>query len=458
MEQLRLLKQGLEGSGVVLKHHRRLQRKSFRAHLLCYDKGLLCRDWGLKLAAVFRVPGQHSDPSSKRMKVCYLECFSGISGDMLLGALVDAGVDAEALRAEIAKLGLEGVEPRFERCARSNIAATNLTVEVAHDHSHRSLSKIKQIIEASALDASVKQRAIAIFERLGEVEAAIHQVPVEKVHFHEVGAWDSIVDIVGACIGFHLLGIEKIYCSALNLGSGTVKAAHGVMPVPAPATAALVKGLPTYSEGPAVELTTPTGAAIVSTLAAEFGPMPAMRISAAGYGAGDHDFKERPNVLRILVGELSEAKEATKVFVIEANVDDMSPQIAGYVRERLLDAGALDVTMTPVYMKKDRPGYMISVLGQPDDRDRLGDLLFAETTTIGLRMYAAERRVLERSWRDVETVYGRVRIKVASENGTVRNAAPEYDDCRRIALEKGVPLKDVVQQANFEFLRLAKQQ
>jgi hypothetical protein len=391
------------------------------------------------------------------MKVCYLECFSGISGDMLLGALVDAGVDADILRQEIAKLGIEGIEVHFERCSRSNIAATNLTVQVAHDHSHRSLSKIEQIITASPLAAEVKDRAIRIFRRLGEVEAAIHQVPVEKVHFHEVGAWDSIVDIVGACIGLHLLGIERIYCSPLNLGSGTVKAAHGVMPVPAPATAALVQGLPTYSEGPAVELTTPTGAAIVATLASEFGPMPPMRIAAAGYGAGDHDFKDRPNLLRILIGELSGSAEASEVFVIEANVDDMNPQLAGYVRERLLDAGALDVTMVPVYMKKDRPGFMLSVLAKVEDRDRLGDLLFAETTTIGLRMYAAQRRVLERSWREVHTVHGPVRIKVASENGVVRNAAPEYDDCRRIALEKGVPLKDVVQQANFEFLRLEKE-
>jgi hypothetical protein len=218
-----------------------------------------------------------------------------------------------------------------------------------------------------------------------------------------------------------------------------------------------VQGLPTYSEGPAVELTTPTGAAIVATLASEFGPMPPMRISAAGYGAGDHDFKDRPNLLRILIGELSGAAEASEVFVIEANVDDMSPQLAGYVRERLLDAGALDVTMVPVYMKKDRPGFMLSVLAKVEDRDRLGDLLFAETTTIGLRMYAAQRRVLERSWREVNTVHGPIRIKVASENGVVRNTAPEYDDCRRIALEKGVPLKDVVQQANFEFLRLEKE-
>jgi hypothetical protein len=390
------------------------------------------------------------------MKICYLDCFSGISGDMLLGALVDAGIDAGALRAEFAKLGLEGVELRFEKTLRSSISGTNLTVKVAHDHSHRSLSKIEQIISASGLREPVKERAIRIFRRLGEVEAAIHNVPVEKVHFHEVGAWDSIADIVGACIGFDLLGVEKIYCSALNLGSGTVKAAHGVMPVPAPATAALVAEVPTYSEGPEAELTTPTGAAIVTTLAERFGPMPAMRISASGYGAGDKDIQGRPNLLRVLIGEATGVAEATEVYVIEANVDDMSPQVAGYVRERLLDVGALDATFTPVFMKKDRPGFTVSVLAKAEDRERLGELLFEETTTLGLRMYRAERRVLERRWETVETPYGAVRIKIASENGKVRNFAPEYEDCRQLALERKVPLKDVMQQANYAYLGLCE--
>jgi uncharacterized protein (TIGR00299 family) protein len=388
------------------------------------------------------------------MKVCYLDCFSGVSGDMLLGALVDAGLDPEALRREFAKLGLEGVDLEFERTLRSSISGTNLTVRVAHDHSHRSLSKIEQIISTSGLKESVKERAIRIFRRLGEVEAAIHNVPVEKVHFHEVGAWDSIADIVGACIGFDLLGIEKIHCSALNLGSGTVKAAHGVMPVPAPATAALVAEVPTYSEGPAAELTTPTGAAIVTTLAEGFGAMPAMRISATGYGAGDKDFPGRPNLLRVLIGETTSATESTEVYVIEANVDDMSPQVAGYVRERLLEAGALDATFTPVFMKKDRPGFTISVLAKAEDRERLAEMVFAETTTLGLRMYRAERRVLERRWETVETPYGAVRIKVASENGKVRNFAPEYEDCRQLAVDRKVPLKDVIQQANHAYLRL----
>ena len=391
------------------------------------------------------------------MKICYLDCFSGISGDMLLGALVDAGADAEALRGEIAKLGLAGVELTFEKCSRAGIGGANLTVKVAHDHSHRSLSKIEQIIGDSALDAGVKERSIRIFRRLGEVEAAIHQIDIEKVHFHEVGALDSIVDIVGAVVGFQLLGIERIYSSPLNLGSGTVKAAHGVMPVPAPATAALVAGVPTYSDGPAVELTTPTGAAVATTLAESFGPMPAMKIAAIGYGAGDKDFKERANLLRVVVGETSAGREATEVFVIEANIDDMSPEWAGYVRERLLEAGALDVTLTPVFMKKDRPGYTISAITTPPDREKISSLILAETTTLGVRYYRAERQVLDREIHEVVTVHGSVRIKVAVEDGEVRNFAPEYDDCRRLARDKGVPLKEIWQEANYEYLRSKKQ-
>jgi hypothetical protein len=230
------------------------------------------------------------------------------------------------------------------------------------------------------------------------------------------------------------------------------------MPVPAPATAALVKGLPAYSEGPAVELTTPTGAAIVATLAASFGPMPAMKISAVGYGAGDRDFPDRANMVRLTVGESSGASESTEIFAIEANVDDMSPEWAGYVREQLLEQGALDVTMMPVFMKKDRPGYQIQVLTKPEDRDRLGDLLLAETTTLGIRYYPAQRRVLERGWKTVDTVYGEVRIKVASEGGVIRNFAPEYEDCKRVAHDKKVPLKMVWQQANFEYLRLSEEE
>ncbi len=392
------------------------------------------------------------------MKIAYLDCYSGIAGDMLLGALIDAGVSADALRAEIAKLELEGVELQVEPCVRRGISGTDVKVAAGDDHAHRHLSTIDEILDASGLAGVVKERAKAIFRRLGEAEAAIHGVPIEKVHFHEVGAVDAIVDIVGACVGFELLGVEKLYCSALNLGSGTVEAAHGVMPVPAPATAALVQGLPTYSDGPAVELTTPTGAAIVSTLAESLGPMPAMTIAAVGYGAGDKDFPDRANMVRLLVGEASNASESAEIFVIEANVDDMSPEWAGYVRGQLLEQGALDVTLTPVYMKKDRPGYQIQVLTEPNDRDPLGDLLLAETTTLGIRYYPAQRRVLERSWKTVSTAYGDVRIKVAAEGGVIRNFAPEYEDCKKLAEKKKVPLKMVWQQANFEYLRSSEQE
>ena len=387
------------------------------------------------------------------MKIVYLDCFSGVSGDMLLGALVDAGVDGEALKREIAKLGFDDLRVRFTSCRRAAIGGTKAVVEAAHDHHHRSLSKIEGILAGSRLDQDTKDRSRRIFRRLGEVEAAIHQTPVEKIHFHEVGALDALADVVGACAGFRLLEVEKVYCSPINVGGGTVKAAHGVMPVPAPATAALLSGAPIYSEGPAVELTTPTGAAIVTEMAEEFGPLPPMTTTSVGYGAGDRDFKDRPNLLRVMVGKTNAAQEAAEVHVIEANVDDMSPQLAGYVRERLLDAGALDVTLTPIFMKKDRPGFMLSVLSAPADHEKLGELIFVETTTLGLRSYPAARRVLERRWEAVDTKYGSVRVKVASENGTVRNVMPEYEDCKKIALDKGLPLKDVLQQAGFEYWR-----
>ena len=388
------------------------------------------------------------------MRICYFDCFSGISGDMLVGALVDAGANQAELCRQIAKLGLDGATVAFEKCSRSGIGATKLRVQAPHEHKHRHLAEIEQIIHEAALPARVEERSLAVFRRLGEVEASIHQVPIEKIHFHEVGAVDSIIDIVGACAALELLGIDTVYCSALNLGSGFVQSEHGTLPVPAPATAALVRGKPVYSRGPAFELTTPTGAAIATTLAESFGVMPAMRIEATGYGAGDRDFPDHPNLLRVMVGEPSGAAEATEIWVIEANLDDMTPQMAGYAAERLFEAGALDVTLSPVYMKKERSGFTITVLAKPEDRERMAGVLFAETTTLGIRAYPAERRVLERSWVQVETGYGTVRVKVAREGNQVRNFAPEYEDCRRLARENGVPLKEIIQQANFAFLKL----
>lgn len=388
------------------------------------------------------------------MRLAYFDCFSGISGDMVLGALVDAGVRLEDLEEGLRRLPLGGWKISAEKVKRKALAATWVRVENGEHHHHRSLSTILELIETAGLPGQVANRAKQIFQRLGEAEARVHGAPVEKVHFHEVGAVDSIVDIVGACIGFELLGLEEFACSALNVGGGGVQTAHGLLPVPAPATADLLRGAPAYSTGIQKELVTPTGAAIVSTLAARFGPMPAIRATAVGYGAGTAELAEQPNVLRLFVGE-SAAQEAAAwdetVAVIETNVDDMNPQLYGYFAERALAAGALDVFATPVQMKKNRPGQLLTILCAPGAVNRLVDLLFCETTTIGVRTYEARRRTLDRQTVSVETPLGAVRMKVSRLDGHVLNAAPEYEDCQRIAAARGVPLKQVLAEALFHF-------
>jgi len=385
------------------------------------------------------------------MKICYLDAFSGISGDMLVGALADAGAPAGALAEALTALGT-GATFTFEKTRRCGIGATKFHVEAPHEHAHRHLSHILEMINRAALPQRVKQNASAVFQRLGEAEARVHQIAIERVHFHEVGAIDSICDIVGACLGFELLGVEEIHSSALNLGSGTVKMEHGILPVPAPATAALVEGTPIYARGPEVELTTPTGAALATTLAARFGAMPAMRIAAAGYGAGGHDFAEQANVLRVLVGEKTGASEATTVAVIEAHIDDSSPQVLAYTVERLLEAGALDAALAPLTMKKGRPGTLLRVIARPEDQETLAQLVFAETSTLGLRIYHAERRVEARHTVEVETTHGKVRVKVSNEG----HYAPEYEDCRRLAIETRTPLKDIIAEANLAYLKCKK--
>ena len=381
-------------------------------------------------------------------KICYLDAFSGASGDMLVGALADAGADRESLITALHSLGTEATL-RFEPVKRCGIGATKFHVDCVETRKHRHLPHILKMIEGAALPDAVKRNASAVFQRLGEAEAGVHQVPIEKVHFHEVGAADSIIDIVGACLAFDLLGVQTIVSSPLNLGSGTVATEHGLLPVPAPATAALVSGKPVYARGPAMELTTPTGAAVITTLASDFGAMPPMLITSSGYGAGSRDFPDQPNVLRALIGDSTGAAEATTITVIEANIDDLSPQILGYAMERLLEAGALDVTLQPVEMKKNRPGTLLQVLAKPEDRERLAQILFAETSTLGLRMYSAERRVQSRRWVDVRTPHGSVRMKVSGEG----SYAPEFEDCRRLARETGAPLKQIVAEANFEYLK-----
>jgi len=384
------------------------------------------------------------------MKLAYFDCFSGISGDMTLGALVDAGCAVEQLRAQLRGLQVPGWELTAEKVWKNGMAATYVKVVTEDQSKHRSLSAILEILEKSQLGSGVRERAGAIFRKLGEAEARVHDAPLEKMHFHEVGAVDAIVDIVGACVGFQALGIEKFACSPLNVGGGTAKMAHGVLPVPAPATANLLQGKPTYSNGVQKELVTPTGAAIVATLCDSFGPQPAMSVSAIGYGAGMADLEGQPNVVRIMVGEAAEKSVAgfdEEIAVVEANLDDMNPQIYGYFLEKALEAGALDVYTTPVQMKKNRPGALLTVLCRPQDTNPLMTLIFAETTTFGVRTYRAQRRVLPREWVNVGTEFGEVRIKVSRVNGRILHVAPEFEDCRKLAVEKNVPLQRVIAEA-----------
>ncbi len=389
------------------------------------------------------------------MKLAYFDCFSGASGDMILGALVDAGCNASAVEAGLRRLPIEGWRLGVAKVKKKGIAASKVSVESHEHHAHRSLGAILEIIARADLPTGVKERASAIFQRLGEAEARIHSVPVEQIHFHEVGAVDAIIDIVGACIGFELLGLERFACSPLNVGGGVVKAAHGVMPVPAPATADLLRNAPTYSSGIERELVTPTGAAILTTVCSEFGAQPRMRVSAIGYGAGTADLDEQANVLRLFVGESVGASETAawdeEIAVVEANLDDMNPQIYGYFQEKALAAGALDVYTVPVQMKKNRPGTLLTVLCRTSDVDAMMKLIFAETTTIGARAYTARRRTLARESVTVDTPLGAVRMKLARANGRVLNAAPEFEDCQRIAAEKNVPLKQVISEAMVEF-------
>jgi hypothetical protein len=322
-------------------------------------------------------------------------------------------------------------------------------VPAPHDHGHRNLTEIREIIARAAISDPAKATAIRVFEALGAAEAEIHNTSVENVHFHEVGAVDAMVDIVCAAVGAEALGVEEWVCSPLNVGGGTVKCAHGALPVPAPATLKLLAGAPVYSSGPQVELVTPTGAAIVKTLAARFASFPAMKVEKSGYGAGSRDFPDHPNVLRLTIGEAAGAATtlADRITVLEANLDDLSPQVLAYAMERLLSDGALDVFSAPVQMKKNRPGALLTVLSKPEDADRMAKLIFAETTTLGIRRREEQRHVLARRWESVLTNWGPVRIKIASMNGTISNYAPEYEDCRALAEAHHVPLKAVIDEA-----------
>src|SRR5450631_1670269 len=450
---------------------------------------------------------------SSPMRIAYLECFSGMSGDMFLGALIDAGISSRLLEETVTALGV-GARLEISRVVRSGISATKVDVwvdgekdlpreeywkkqDVArattpskadsdhdhhHDHEHphnhkhahdnettgagaqqehahshgRGLSEIREIISKAAISDTAKKTAIAIFEALGTAEAKIHATSIEKVHFHEVGAVDAMVDIVCAAVGAEALGVDEVVCSPLNVGGGSVKCAHGTFPVPAPATVALLTNAPVYSSGVQAELVTPTGAAIVKTLVKRFAAFPEMKIEKSGYGAGSREFPGHPNVVRLTIGEVAStlaAKTASEtVTVLEANLDDLNPQVFGYVMDRLLEEGALDVFGMPVQMKKNRPGTLLTVLCKPEDVSKLTQLIFTETTTLGVRRRDEVRQTLARRWENVRTQWGEVRIKIASMNGTVTNYAPEYEDCRRIATEHHVPLKTVMQEASREYL------
>ena len=446
------------------------------------------------------------------MRIAYLDCFSGISGDMFLGALVDAGIPATLFEETVQALDVEA-ELKIAHVIRGGMHATKVDVyshgekdlpreaylEHGHNHDHglvsaghghlpeameqhrhghsqfgspsaaseldkhagRGLEEIRRIIGRAKLRESAKRTAIEIFAALAVAEAKIHQVSIDQVHFHEVGAVDALVDIVCAAVGTEALAVDELLGSPLNLGSGTVGCAHGTFPVPAPATLELLQGIPVYSSGVQAELVTPTGAAIVKTLVRRFQPFPPMKVDKIGYGAGTRELAGQPNVCRITVGEAQPERDPQSseetITVLEANLDDLNPQIFGYVMDRLLEEGALDVFGTTVQMKKNRPGMHLSVLCRPEDASRLSHLLFRETSTLGVRQRQEKREVVDRRWVTVTTEWGDVRMKVGSTNGNVTHYAPEYEDCRRIAVERRVPLKHVIEEAVQRYLHARKE-
>jgi uncharacterized protein (TIGR00299 family) protein len=415
-------------------------------------------------------------------RLVYFDCASGASGDMLLGALVDLGLPLDALKAELAKVPLQGYRLESRKVQRSGLLATKVDVVIAdhpaehghphspfhrhgghghdhghnhghedvhahapaqdHGHAHRGLRDILALVDRSKLDPSVKERVSGLFRRLGEAEATVHGSSPEEVHFHEVGAIDSIVDIVGGVVGLRWLGAQRFVSSALNVGTGTVTMSHGTFPVPPPATARLVQGVPVYGAGEG-ELLTPTGALLVTAHATGYGPLPPVRPEAVGYGAGTRDTPGRPNVLRLIVGSEEGHTAGERVVVLESELDDMSPQLCGPLMDRLLAAGALDAFYTPIQMKKGRPGLLVSVIAEPARREALEEVLFTETTTLGVRRQEWDRTMLDRDVIPVETPYGTVGVKIGRRGGRVYNVQPEFEDCRRASEVRGVAVKEV---------------
>lgn len=377
------------------------------------------------------------------MNVLYFDCFSGVSGDMILGALVDAGLDIAELSKELEKLHLDGYTISAEKKTVKGIAGTKVNVSTEHQHHHRGLKEIFEILDKSDLNKSIVNTSKAIFQRLGEAEAKIHNKTTDEIHFHEVGAVDSIVDIVGAAIGLDIMGIEKIYASKLHVGSGTVECAHGTLPVPAPATMELLKNIPVYSTGIEKELVTPTGAAVVTTLAAGYGGLPEMQIEQTGYGFGSHEL-ERPNFLRVAIGQAENSSNTDTTVLIETNIDDMNPQYYDHIMDVLFSAGAKDVFLTPIIMKKNRPGIILSVLTTEDKLEELSDIIFNETTTLGVRISNLQkRRLLSREIHTVDTSLGKVRVKVRTIDESRKMITPEYDDCKALAKKLNKPIQQI---------------
>ena len=378
------------------------------------------------------------------MKTAYFDCFSGISGDMIIGALIDLGLDVNFLKKELEKFNLKEYRIEAKKIIKSGISATKFDVienHKHHNHTERNLKEINKLIDNSRLDNETKDLIKKIFNKIAVAESRIHNKPINEIHFHEIGAIDTIIDVAGAVIGLRKLGINKIYCSKLNVGTGFVEFSHGKFPVPAPATAEILKNVPIYNNDTEAELVTPTGAAIITTLAEEFGGMPSMKVEKIGYGAGSKNL-EQPNVLRVFLGEIGN-NENEAINIIETNIDNMNPEIYPYVIDKLMENGALDAYLTNIIMKKGRPAIKLTALSEVKNTDKLIDIIFDETTTLGVRIYQATRKKLEREIKTIKTKYGNARVKISKLNNVVKNIMPEYEDCIRIAKKYKIPLKKV---------------
>jgi len=382
------------------------------------------------------------------MKTLYFDLIGGASGDMILGALVDTGLTIDTLRNLLDALNLSEFTIQAEKVDKNGFSATKVDIHVKKQPPERHLDEIKTIIQNSSLSKSIQTRAILIFERIAETEAAIHNKTIDQVHLHELGGTDTIIDVVGTLLALDHLGISSVYASPVPLGKGFVEGAHGQIPLPSPATIALLKEIPVYGKEIESELVTPTGAALLVELVDGFGPAPPMILENVGYGAGGRDLPI-PNLLRVLIGEISQSGKTTldHLAILETNLDDLNPEIYPYVIESLFEGGALDVTLTPIHMKKNRPGTQIQVLCEPVDVDAIRLILFRETTTLGIKQTFIERYALPRTIREIETPYGKVRVKIAELSPELKKISPEYEDCRKLAIEKGIPITTVYQEA-----------